>query len=243
MKESIRTMKIVFTDFFPNPGSIFSENRWVLKNTAPPPQNTQFTPLFERDFRWILLGEGKKGKDDSLKIRNWMIFGITSGVVLILQGCMLMHFMDDHHSGMMGHGKESHEGKKEGEHQSAVLLDRNLRTDSRGGIIVEIQFRELTEKGELAFTVRMNDHVPGTNEYALDNLAILANDQGIQVQASRWQSITLSAQRVSGTLYFPAKDDSGKPLLGHGVHNMTLTIKGLAGIRERVFRWNVASGH
>lgn len=172
-----------------------------------------------------------------------IIAPVLSLALLINPGCMLMHFMDDHHSGMMGHGKETHEGKKEGEHQPAVPLDRSLRTDSQGGMIVEIQFRELTEKGELAFTVRMNDHVAGTNEYALDNSATLANDQGIQVQASRWQSITFSPQRVSGTLYFPAKDDSGKPLLGHGVHNMTLTIKGLAGIRERVFRWNVASGH
>lgn len=184
----------------------------------------------------------------SVKNLKLIIFAsILSLAVLISPGCMLMHFMGDHHEGMMGHEAKNHEKDKDTgghvAHQQAGLLDKRLRTDSQGGMIVEIQFRELTEKGELAFTVRMNDHVAGTNEYALDNSATLANDQGIQVQASRWQSITFSPQRVSGTLYFPAKDDSGKPLLGHGVHNMTLTIKGLAGIRERVFRWNVASGH
>ena len=113
----------------------------------------------------------------------------------------------------------------------------------RGGITVQIQFKELTEKGELAFAVRMNDHVVGTNQYALDNLATLGNDQGTQVQATRWQSIALSAQRVSGTLYFPGKDDSGKLLIAHGVRNVTLRIRDVAGISERVFQWGLTSEH
>ncbi len=183
-----------------------------------------------------------------MKIRNWMMAGIASSIVLILQGCMLMHFMDDHHSGMMGHGKETHEGNKDsGDHpvanQPEDLLDKRLQTDSQGGMILEIQFKELTEKGELAFAVRMNDHVIGINQYALDNLAFLANDQGTQVQASRWQSITLSEQRVSGTLYFPAEDNSGSPVLVHGIGSVTLIIKGLAGIPERIFQWTLAPGH
>jgi hypothetical protein len=172
-----------------------------------------------------------------------IIAPVLSLALLINPGCMLMHFMDDHHSGMMGHGKETHEGKKEGEHQPAVPLDRSLRTDSQGGMIVEIQFKEVAEKGEHAFAVRMNDHVSGINQYALENLATLANDLGTQVQASRWQSITLSEQRVSGTLYFPAEDNSGRPVLIHGIRSVTLTIKGLAGIPERIFQWNLAPGH
>jgi hypothetical protein len=159
-----------------------------------------------------------------------------------------MHFTDNHHSGMMGHGKETREGEKSSGHhpmanQPEDQLDKRLRTDSQGGMIVEIQFKELTEKGELAFTVKMNDHFIGINQYALDNLASLGNDQGTEVQASRWQSITLSPQRVSGTLYFPAKDDSEKPLIAHGVRNVTLKIKDMAGISERVFQWNLTSEH
>jgi hypothetical protein len=89
----------------------------------------------------------------------------------------------------------------------------------------------------------MSDHVIGTNQYALDNLATLANDQGTQIQASGWQSIALSAQRVSGTLYFPGKDDSGKLLIAHGVRNVTLRIRDVAGISERVFQWGLTSEH
>ncbi len=179
-------------------------------------------------------------------IKEWKLWIITPAlflVFLISPGCMLMYFADDHHSGMMGHGKETHEGKKEGGHQQAILLDKSPRTDSQGGMIVEIQFKELTEKGELAFAVKMNDHVIGINQYALDNLATLGNEQGTEVRASRWQSITLSPQRVSGTLYFPAKDSSGNLLLVHGVRNVTLKIKEMAGIPERIFQWNLASGY
>ena len=183
-----------------------------------------------------------------MKIHNPKIIVIVPILLLVIQGCMLMHFMDDRHSGRMGHETKNHEGEKDTWDQTAAsqqtdLLDKRLRTDSQGGLIVEIQFKELTEKGELAFAVRMNDHVSGINQYALDNLSTLANDQGTQVQATRWQSITLSTQRVSGTLYFPAKDESGKSLLAHGVRSVTLRIKDMAGISERIFQWNLSSGH
>lgn len=89
----------------------------------------------------------------------------------------------------------------------------------------------------------MNDHAAGINQVALDNLAALGNDQGTQVQAKRWQSIALSPQRVSGTLYFSGKDDSGKPLLAHGVQKVTLRIKDMAGISERIFQWNLTSSY
>lgn len=188
-----------------------------------------------------------------MEVTNLKLMFISLVLLLILMvnpGCMLMHFMGDHdghHEGMMGHGSKTQEKDKTAGHHEANLqsglLDSRLRTDSQGGITVQIQFKELTEKGELAFAVRMNDHVSGINQYALDNLAFLANDQGTQVRPSRWQSITLSEQRVSGTLYFPAEDNSGRPVIVHGIRSVTLTIKSLAGIPERIFQWNLAPGH
>ncbi len=188
-----------------------------------------------------MLGKIEK---DVMKVKDWKLWINTPAlflVFLISPGCMLMHFSDDHHSGMMGHGKETHEIKKEGGHPSAVLLDKSLLTDSQGGMIVEIQFKELTGKNELAFAVKMNGHVIGINQYALDNLATLSNEQGTEVRASRWQSITPSPQRVSGTLYFPDKDSSGNSLLAHGARNVTLRIKEMEGIPERIFQWNLSS--
>lgn len=183
-----------------------------------------------------------------MRVKNLNLMIISSVLLLALlisPGCMLMHFMGDHPEGMMGYGAKSN-GKDNDPgghtaHQQAGLPDKRTRTDSQGGITVQIQFKELTEKGELAFTVRMRDPLTGINADALDSLAILVNDGGIQVQASRWQSIVLSPQHVSGTLYFPAQNDAGKSLLPKGVRTVTMRVKGLAGIPERAFEWKLGS--
>lgn len=73
-----------------------------------------------------------------MKIWYLKIIVLVPILLLVLQGCMLMHFMDDHHSGMMGHGAKNHEGEKDTGHQVGAsqqtdLLDKRLRTDSQGG--------------------------------------------------------------------------------------------------------------
>lgn len=169
-------------------------------------------------------------------------------LLLMLQGCMLMHFAGDHHGGMMGHGhqhNEAMEGKGHSEMGSTgtIPLDKELREDFQGGITVEIRFSELTEKGELAFKVAMSNHVIGIGQHPLENQTTLVNDQGTQVRASRWQSTTMSPQRISGALYFLVRDDYGNLLLAPGTQNITLRIRGLAEGSDRIFRWTVASGH
>jgi hypothetical protein len=50
-----------------------------------------------------------------MRIKNFTLLVIASALllaVLVSPGCMLMHFMDDHHSGMMGHGQETVRGRK-----------------------------------------------------------------------------------------------------------------------------------
>ncbi len=177
------------------------------------------------------------------------IAGIVISLLLflVLQGCMFMHFIGDHHGdhheGMMGHGNKSHEGHEAKGHQEKtaieiVTLDKEPRIDNQGGLKVEIWFSELTEKGELAFEVKVTYYLPGVSQYALDKWTTLTNDQGAQVQASIWQCIVLTAQNVYGTIYFPARDEAGKPLLDQGVMRLTLRIKGLGGVPERIFQWN-----
>ena len=183
-----------------------------------------------------------------MKIRNWMIFGITSGMVLILQGCMLMHFVDDHHSGMMGgHGAKNDEGRGGKGHQTMTtssmrMLDKDPRQDTQGGVTVTTEFRGLKEE-ELAFRVKMDLHSGELGQHRLNRRAILANDLGTEVPASRWEISSPTGHEVTGTLSFPAKDGSGRFLLSPGAHRATLKIKDLAGISEHKFHWNLASGH
>jgi hypothetical protein len=190
-----------------------------------------------------------------MRVKNSKLVVIASillGAVLISPGCMLMHFVGDHHgdhhSGMMGHGTKNHGGEKDTEHrvgasQQTGPLDKMTRTESQGGLKVEIQFTEVTEKGGLAFAVRISDHVIGLSQYPLGKGATLSNDHGTQVHPSNWLGTILSPQYLIGTLYFPPKDASGRPLLAHGVRNVTLRIKDEAGISELIFQWNLSSSH
>jgi len=172
---------------------------------------------------------------------------IAPALILILQGCMLMHFMDDHHSKMMGHDSKDHSGDKHGEirsrgQQPIHPLDVEPRKDIQGGVTVEIRFAGLMRQGEIAFAVKMNTHSMDLNQYPLDQLSTLIDDQGIQVKASKWETSRPTGHHVSGTLYFPIKEASGKMLLTPGARKLTLVIRELAGIPERVFRWEVSSG-
>jgi len=181
-----------------------------------------------------------------MKIWYLKIIVIVPILLLVLQGCMLMHFIDDHHSKMMGHDSKSHADSKDVGHQGRAhepigFLDQEPRKDHQGDVTAEIQFVGLTNQGEIAFRVKMDSHTIRLDQYLLDQSSTLANDQGVKVKASTWETSRPSKHHVSGTLYFPSKDASGKVLFGPGTRKVTLMIKGLAGISERVFQWNVSS--
>jgi hypothetical protein len=177
------------------------------------------------------------------KISKIVMIALVPFLLLILQGCMLMHFADDPHGGMMGHGQQHKDKGHYGETSGGKMpLDRELRKDTQGAVTIEIRFIEITRREDLAFKVAMSNHVIGISQYPLENQTTLANDQGAQVRASRWQSMTMSPQRISGTLYFPDRDDYGNLLLAPGTKNVTLRM-GLAEGPDRIFQWPVASGH
>jgi len=183
-----------------------------------------------------------------MKIQKLIIAIIVLFSLPALSGCMLMHFIDNHHSKMMRHDSKGDSGDKHGEirsrgHQPIHPLDVEPRKDMQGGVAVEIRFAGLMRQGEIAFVVKMNTHSADLTQYSLDQLCTLINDQGIEVKASRWETSRPSGDHVSGTLYFPVQDTSGRMLLAHGVQKLILRFKDVAGISERVFQWNLISGH
>lgn len=156
-------------------------------------------------------------------------------VLLISQGCMRINFI--------GEGRKDKE-RQEKAAQPKGPLDEESRIDTQGDVTVEIQFAGLTHRGDLAFNVKIDTHSVKLSQYKLDKMSFLANDQGTQVQASMWEIsfISVSGDILSGTIYFPSKDASGKLLISQGVRNLTLKIEDLAGIPERVFQWSISRG-
>ena len=157
-------------------------------------------------------------------------------MLLFSQGCARMHFS--------GEGRDTKEKLPRAERPKGPL-DELPRIDHQGKVSVEITFAGVTYREDVAFHVKIGTHAVKPSEYALDEMSTLANDLGTKVQASKWEITFMSAAGTSigGTIYFPSKDASGKPLIAQEVRNLTLKIEDLAGIPERVFQWNVSPGH
>lgn len=156
-------------------------------------------------------------------------------VFLISQGCMPTN--------IIGGGQEGREERSKAVRPNS-LLDKSPRIDTQGEVIIEIRFAGLTFGGNLAFNVEIAPLVK-LGQYSLNQMSTLASDLGTRVQASRWEVslIVASGDYLTGVIYFPAQDALARPLISKDVRNLTLNIKNLAGIPERVFRWNISPGH
>ena len=108
-----------------------------------------------------------------------------------------------------------------------------LLVDDQGEVTVEVAPLNLTGPGEtLDFQVKLDTHSVDLS-MNLAELATLATDTGITVQAANWDA-PLGGHHVEGTLSFPATVD-GTPLLAEA-STITLTIADLD-VQERTFVW------
>lgn len=97
----------------------------------------------------------------------------------------------------------------------------------------------LTWQGKEAgpvFSVAMDTHSGSLDGYDLARLAVLRTDSGQEVTPVSWDAPKGGHHR-KGTLTFPDKEPNGKPLAANGSGKMTVVIKDVAGVPERVFTW------
>ncbi len=114
------------------------------------------------------------------------------------------------------------------------------RTSEGGSVTIDVTWEKSKESADvLTFAVGMNTHSVDLDRYDLGKLAILRTDQGQEVKPGRWDAPEGGHHR-SGVLTFPARDGSGRPVLGPGVGSFELVIRDVAGIKERVLRWEVS---
>jgi len=84
--------------------------------------------------------------------------------------------------------------------------------------------------GTLDFEVALDTHSVDL-VYDMMAIATLRNDAGEEVQPAKWNGPGGGGHHMSGTLSFPQMKDRGKSL--------TLILRGIAGVPERTFVWNV----
>ena len=110
----------------------------------------------------------------------------------------------------------------------------NATVQSNSGGSVTIEARLLGhQNGSLVFEISMDTHSVNLNTYDLKQLAILRDDNGGEYNPIDWSSAPGGHHR-SGKLVFAHPDQSARTL--------ELVISNVAGVSERVFRWQGVTG-
>lgn len=88
----------------------------------------------------------------------------------------------------------------------------------------------------LTFRVALDTHSVNLDGYDLRELAVLRTERGGEVPPARWDAPAGGHHR-SGNLAFPERLPDGTPVLAPGDRALTLVVRGVGGVRERVFTW------
>ncbi len=112
----------------------------------------------------------------------------------------------------------------------ANASDYERQTSNENGVRVDVVPREV-EKGKTArFEIRLNTHSVALSQ-DLKTVSVLETDSGSVLRPEQWEGSGPGGHHRRGVLYFSAlPSDTGE---------VTLTIKDIAGVPERTFRWKV----
>lgn len=104
------------------------------------------------------------------------------------------------------------------------------RSNSGGSVTVDIKPESLKVDEPVVFDVAMNTHSVDLSD-DMTKISLLRDDAGKEYKPTGWDGPAGGGHHRSGTLRFPAL--AGKP------KSVELIIKGLAGVPERVFQWDL----
>lgn len=110
------------------------------------------------------------------------------------------------------------------------------KSNSGGSVTIDATWQNGQSADKVVFAIQMNTHSVDLDGYDLGKLVSLRNEKGQEVKAERWESAPGGHHR-SGVLTFPLKDSSGNPILG--AKALELVIRDVAGVKERVLRWEI----
>lgn len=121
-----------------------------------------------------------------------------------------------------------------------ALSGSPTRRNEAGRVTIDVTWKNPTETaGSIAFKVTMDIHSVDLDKVDLGKVALLRNDQGREVKPEAWDAPAGGHHR-EGTLLFPSRDGSGSLLVSGGVKAVELVIRDVAGVKERVLRWEMA---
>jgi hypothetical protein len=100
----------------------------------------------------------------------------------------------------------------------------------KNGVTVDVKPMKFISGQPAKFKVRMNTHSVELEE-DMTAVATLSDDQGREYTPVKWDGAGPSGHHRSGTLVFPILEGTPK--------SVTLVIRDIAKVPERVFQWNL----
>lgn len=108
-----------------------------------------------------------------------------------------------------------------------------VQSSTGGGVTIEVAW-EGERNNLLVFEVVMDTHSVNLDQYNLKDLTVLRFGIGPEARAAAWESPS-GGHHVEGTLTF----SDSQPLIAADASYLELVIRNLAGVAERVFRWEL----
>lgn len=105
------------------------------------------------------------------------------------------------------------------------------QSSNAGNVTIDIRLNEV-KSDSIFFKVEMNTHSVDLDKYDLSSLASLTDEQGNKFTPLSWQGPSGGHHR-SGDLIFPLPPSISKGQASH----IEIAIKDVAGIPQRLFRW------
>jgi hypothetical protein len=91
--------------------------------------------------------------------------------------------------------------------------------------------------GTLDFQVKLETHTVQLDQ-DLAAISVLRTPSGSEVGSTAWDAPS-GGHHIQGTLSFPATDATGAAVAAPGAGTLTLIFRGLAGVAERTFAWDL----
>lgn len=92
---------------------------------------------------------------------------------------------------------------------------------------------------DILFEVAMNTHTVNLDQYRMEDITYLRDNKGRLFKAKAWESPRGGGHHRFGILRFSGKDSRGKMIIGKDDIYLEVVVKGVAGVEERIFRWEL----
>lgn len=91
---------------------------------------------------------------------------------------------------------------------------------------------------EIGFEVKLDTHSVELGAYDLSKIITLRDGAGREYAPLRWTGVADASHHRDGIIAFARADEQSRPLIAESTQALELVVRDVAGIKERVLRWD-----